>query len=235
MRRLITVLVISILCSASIIPDTFRQASDEALHFFHSHQPIIDSITQITDRPQRRVLAIVFPEMLRYNLLRDLIETTALEQLYTRYGSGLADFSIGHFQMKPSFVEELELHIRQSPELLDCYAAWISYAAMNERNRRVERIARLKQVEWQLIYACLFDAVVADCYGVEVFENEAKQIAFYATAYNCGFEKGSEYIEEQIDKRTFPYGPRLGNEQYNYAALSNAFYQHIFSSLSKQP
>jgi hypothetical protein len=42
--------------------------------------------------------AIVFPELIRYSYLRDVIEITALKALYVQYGSGYSDFSIGPFR-----------------------------------------------------------------------------------------------------------------------------------------
>ena len=53
-------------------------------------------------------LAVVFPEIVRYSDLEDLIQIRALKVLYVQYGRKYADFSVGHFQMKPSFIEQLE-------------------------------------------------------------------------------------------------------------------------------
>ena len=52
--------------------------------------------------------AVVFPELIRYSALQDFIETTAVKVLYLQGGTRGADFSIGRFQMKPSFAEALE-------------------------------------------------------------------------------------------------------------------------------
>ena len=53
-------------------------------------------------------VAVVFPELVRYSALMDFMETTAVKALYQQKGVKGADFSIGRFQMKPSFVEDLE-------------------------------------------------------------------------------------------------------------------------------
>ena len=60
------------------------------------------------------VTAIVYPELLRYNYIQDFIETSGLELIYMRYGAKTADFSIGHFQMKPSFAEHIEKYIEKN-------------------------------------------------------------------------------------------------------------------------
>ncbi len=221
-------LIFSLLCASFAQPAAFRQESEQASRFLQSHLPIIDSITQKLERPQGRVLAIVYPELLRFNLLRNLLETVAVEQLYSRYGSRAADFSIGPFQMKPSFVEELEHQIRQSPELLSCYAPYVRYPQQTAVELRTERLRRLKQFNWQVLYACLFDAVVEHCFGEGNFSDELDELAFFATAYNCGIQQGVEYIESWIDKRSFPYGHQFGNEQYNYASLSKHFFEKIY-------
>jgi len=54
------------------------------------------------------VLSIVFPELIRFNAIQDKIETFALQSLYVKYGKDYANFSVGPFQVKPSFAESLE-------------------------------------------------------------------------------------------------------------------------------
>ena len=54
------------------------------------------------------VLAIVFPELIRYSKLQDVIESNDLKVLYVQFGDTYSNFSIGRFQMKPSFCEQLE-------------------------------------------------------------------------------------------------------------------------------
>lgn len=55
----------------------------------------------------QRLQAIVFPEIMRYNGLKDGIETESLRTLYVQFGEDYADFSIGLFQMKPCFAQQL--------------------------------------------------------------------------------------------------------------------------------
>lgn len=45
---------------------------------------------------------------MRYNALKDDIESESLKVLYVQFGKTYADFSIGVFQMKPSFAEGVE-------------------------------------------------------------------------------------------------------------------------------
>ena len=50
-------------------------------------------------------IAIIFPEFVRYSALRDKMEISLLKTLYINLGEDYANFSIGQFQMKPSFAE----------------------------------------------------------------------------------------------------------------------------------
>lgn len=116
--------------------------------------------------PIAESVSVVFPEMLRYVLWKDLFETAALELLYVRYGSTKADFSIGWFQMKPSFAEKLEREIYTYPELVMHYSDLSTYSIPNNDSVdiRSERIKRLKQLSWQLKYLNAFIAVVLKRY-----------------------------------------------------------------------
>ena len=60
-------------------------------------------------------IAVIFPELVRYSALRDKMEITLLKALYINLGDEYANFSIGQFQMKPSFAEIIR---RQAPSVL---------------------------------------------------------------------------------------------------------------------
>lgn len=55
--------------------------------------------------------AIVFPEVIRYSVIRNKLELHGLFTLYVQYGERYSDFSVGYFQMKPSFARQLELDV----------------------------------------------------------------------------------------------------------------------------
>ncbi|MCA6428753.1 MAG: hypothetical protein IM613_04900, partial [Cytophagales bacterium] len=94
--------------------------------------------------PVDEVLAVVFPELIRFNSIQDKIEVLALESLYIQYGKSYANFSIGRFQIKPSFVEMLEKKILESKSPI---AAWLkltpSDTVQNESNRH-KRLQKMK-------------------------------------------------------------------------------------------
>ncbi len=137
--------------------------------------------------------AVVYPETQRYARLRDLMETTAVYGTYIATGQG-ADYSIGVFQMKPSFAEKLEQAWMRSG-LARRYGLWFD-TADNATARRV-RIARLKKDEWQAIYLGVFLRLLYLSYGsfnkqgertqdgLEALPME-EQVRLCATAYNRG-------------------------------------------------
>ena len=58
--------------------------------------------------------AVVFPELVRYSMWQDEIERAAVSGFYVVGGKDKADFSIGRFQMKPSFAEDIEAEYNRS-------------------------------------------------------------------------------------------------------------------------
>jgi hypothetical protein len=52
-----------------------------------------------------QAIAVIFPELVRYSALMDKMEITLLKALYINLGENYANFSIGRFQMKPSFAQ----------------------------------------------------------------------------------------------------------------------------------
>ncbi len=152
------------------------------------------------------IAAMVFPELVRYSLLRDKMEITALKGLYVHFGAKYANFSIGRFQMKPSFAEYIET---MSGRLGSSKAgAKISaYNATSERDIRRERIARMEEIATQTIYACaLYDVLVAKFSGEWSSMNAEERVRFAASAYNVGVQHTVGTIRVWQKKRFFPEG-----------------------------
>ena len=123
-----------------------------ALEFLLQNEEIIDNVlSDLNESEKAEVLAIVFPEIIRWNEFQDVIEISANRALYVNGGSKLGDFSLGNFQMKPSFIEALEKYISQNSDLNDVENIILN--SKNEKENRKERISRLENFEWQLKYA----------------------------------------------------------------------------------
>ena len=78
-----------------------------ALNYFKKYKTFSRNILKENNVDAEIIIPILFPERIRYSIVRDFFETAFLEAIYTSQGSDYIDFSIGDFQMKPSFIEKL--------------------------------------------------------------------------------------------------------------------------------
>jgi len=196
-----------------------------ALEFVKNNKVEIEEVSHKHENDAALLTAIVFPELLRYSLMRDYFETGVLEVIYTKYGSKYADFSIGFFQMKPSFVEALEKAIARDLNLRIEYAPLLLFKSKHEKRIRKERIARLRKLTWQLHYLNAFYEVVYSA-AAESFENNGNWLRYLATAYNRGFEQPKTEIERWYHIPNFPYGNKqVYRQQYVYAEVVLDYYQ----------
>ena len=195
-----------------------------SLEFLFQNKEYIDKIlSHLNDSEKAEVLSIVFPEIIRWNEFRDIIETTANRALYVNGGSKLSDYSIGVFQMKPSFIEDLEMYILSHSE---CNTNGIHEIIINENNnkkKREIRIHRLENFVWQLKYAYAFWIVANDRFKTIQFESQSNKIRFFSTAYNTGFLKKIKTIESWKDKKQFPFGQNKNVKAQAFADFSIEF------------
>lgn len=218
--------------SAAIHANDFRNIFDseykEALSFIKKNKTTINKITAFYKNDTAVVVSSIFPELIRYSIIRDFLETKALEYLYVNGGKGVADFSIGSFQMKPSFIEELEIFLIANPILRDKYKNVVSYASNTVLGERSERLNRLKSLEWQIIYAnCFYDAMMLRFPELED-KTKSYQIQFVSTAYNAGLNKSALEIKRLGQLKMFPFGPQYKGEQYSYNDIAVNFYKKHF-------
>jgi len=176
----------------------------EAFDFIEKESWMADSLKAHGLNPAF-ALAIVFPEIIRYSAIRDWAETKALEVLYVQYGSPYADFSVGRFQIKPSFAE-----------LLDSNRP----TAADPASIRLQRLHRLQDIKGQLHYLILF------CKQMEIHFPEYRtakpeeKLRFYATAYNTGFHKSKEQILRHLGQSEFYTTLRKPEKCLNYADVA---------------
>ncbi len=176
-------------------------------------------------------LSIVFPELIRWSAFQDFMETKANEIIYVQKGKEAANFSIGHFQMKPSFVELLEEYVA-THEALTTFN-YVVIKNKTEKECRKERIERLKQFAWQLRYAHVYWLVAMDKFKHRTFKSRKERIHFFATAYNYGFFRPETDIEAWQKKKAFPFGTQYNGEQVAYADLAVEFYEKYASQFEK--
>lgn len=214
-----------------VFPPDFQQQFDaeikQALKIVKQQESQICVAANHYELPSAEVMAMVFPELVRYSYFRDFFETTALEIIYVNLGSREADFSIGQFQMKPSFVEKLEKTVSTYPIAFEKFQFLAEYTETDARDIRKARIQRLKSSYWQIQYAFAFYAVCEACFFDQCFRNQAEKVAFYATAYNLGFDVTVKEIKEWMPVKAFPYGRKYKGGQWAYSELAGNYFQQI--------
>ncbi len=159
--------------------------------------------------PAKELKAIVFPELIRYNRVFDAIQIESLKYLYVTEGKYYADFSVGFFQMKPSFAEKVE------------HEADVSFGYKtfedNEQGRR-DRLVRLTNIESQLNYLCAFYRLCDKKFRVSNFSSVSDKIKLLATAYNAGYHLHLDKLKALQSKKHF--------SGYNYSDISLYYFNH---------
>ncbi|MEL6867198.1 MAG: hypothetical protein AAFP19_22425 [Bacteroidota bacterium] len=227
MKKLVFLLSLPFLLMALNVPVDFDLEFREAMDFIHQNQRTIHQVAKQFDGPQEEALAVVAPELLRYNLFRDLLETTALELAYVQYGAEVADFSIGPFQMKPSFTASVEEFVLADEQLKKCYGDAILRIPFHHKAIRQARLDFMESLEGQLYYAFLFAQMMSEGHDESQFTSHKDKLSYWATAYNCGHTRPTSELMQCMHQPVFPYGADFDIVQYSYAAWSQLFYQHL--------
>lgn len=206
-------------------PETYASECREALSFWTAHKSEFKIAAERAGVPASFLFAIVAPEISQYGSLTDKAQTYALKTLYVQMGKGYADFSIGRFQMKPSFVEQLEQYIQSVDTLLVLFPE-VRMTDKKGRSARVELVRRLEQQEWQMKYLALFCRVVQHRFRRMKFESEQEKLRFYANAYNAGFMLDGE----RLRRYKGAFFPHLAKQKFRYADVSLWFYENLYCS-----
>ena len=195
----------------------------DALEFVEKHKELINRIYKKYDIDSKLILSTIFPERIRYSIVKDFFETSFLQTVYTDFGSETVDFSIGDFQMKPSFVEKLEKEIEKNTQLKTKYGFLLINGISDMKQIRAKRIERMQITAYQICYSCVFYDILSQKFNIsEMTENE--RIKFTASAYNFGFNKTFKEISNNINSKYFPYGTSYKGEQYSYSDVAMDFY-----------
>ncbi|MEZ5057000.1 MAG: hypothetical protein R2879_08180 [Saprospiraceae bacterium] len=211
--------------SLSTSQTPFEEEINDAFVFIAEHQDLICNVSSKFNTSPSKAVSLGFPELIRYSLVKDLFETSALELLYEDLGSREVDFSIGPFQMKPSFVERLEKVILQHSLTFENLQFITTYKKKDVKSIRAERLERLKSVEWQLNYLFAFYEVLELVFQDEAFCSEEEKIAFFASAYNTGFDVDRNFIRKWQTEKAFPYGRKYKGPQVAYSEIALRFFE----------
>ena len=180
----------------------------------------IDSVIQSHGLTPKEVMAIAFPELIRYNSIQDKIETFALETLYVQYGKKYANFSVGEFQIKPSFAERIEIDFIEkfgTKELVTNFQINHIDTIQNQESR-MKRVKRIKSKIGMVNYLCLFWKIMNTNYPT--WKNEEEKIKFFATAYNSSYWKSKHEIDYFQSKKFFHTGLSITSTKHSYADIA---------------
>lgn len=167
----------------------------DAIDYLQKNIWIIDTMKNEGVSPDI-ALSVVIPSMLRYSGLRDIVETGAMRTLYIQSGRKYSHYSVGRFQMKPSFAEMVErTYMRQ--KLGD-----VKFVVNNSLKARAERAKRLESKEWQVQYLIMFYKIMEKRYAHIEWRNKEDKARFYATAYDVGFNRDERTIRRMMSSKT---------------------------------
>lgn len=224
-------LIVSIFCIGSI---SFSQQTDykkifgsdwvKAEAFVSENETWMKQLSGKYDVEYSVAIAVVFPEFVRYSALRDKIEITLLKALYINLGEDYANFSIGQFQMKPSFAESIQNRLpilkvklrNRFPE---------KTANKDLREYRSSIVEDLEDPESQFLYLIAFLKICEAVYDIKGM-NESRKIKFLATAYNYSFLKSFDEVEKMSDKSYF-HTKIINSESYSYADISDYWFRNF--------
>lgn len=193
---------------------------------------LLQEVIETPDSVSFFALAMAAPEVMRYRELSNLIEVQALRLMYAELGSEKLDFSVGFFQMKPSFVEELERRLSRDAVLRLKYSELITYEQKPIAAIRQERINRIldpcKSQDYLRAFAELMHFEHQEFLNCA---NTREQLCFLSTAYNLGFGYETQAILDYQDRQNFPYGSKFQGEQYAFGTLSVRIYDQLNNML----
>jgi hypothetical protein len=218
-------------CFVSLSFYSFETEIKNAVKELKSERATILDIKKTSATEGAEALAVVFPEVIRWSAFEDLIETKADELLYVNKGHIAANLSIGHFQMQPRFIEQLEEYITANPNV-----STFNYVVIREKNAKESRklrMERMKQFAWQVRYAHVFWLVAYDRFRNRTFKTRQERIHFFATAYNYGFMKPENEIEVWQKRKCFPHGSKYKGEQTAFGDIAVEFFEKYSAEFEK--
>jgi hypothetical protein len=174
-----------------------------AVDWIKQNEQLFSKYAALYKIPAKELQAIIFPELIRYNRFFDALQIESLKYLYVSEGKYYADFSVGYFQMKPSFAEAIERDADRS----------FGYRSVADgEDARKERLKRLTNTAQQLNYLCAFYKVCEQKFASRKFSSPDDRLRLFATAYNSGYQLSFDKLADLQHRKHF--------SGYNYAAIS---------------
>lgn len=208
------------------LKNAFGKEWKKAAQRVRVHRAQWHKIFESLDADAQECEAIIFPEQLRYSRLQNGMEEGATIALYVKGGTQAANFSVGYFQMKPSFVEEVEAAWMKSP-LRHKYKLY--FDVRDSQSSRQKRLKRLLDVQWQCVYLGLFYRLVRERIPELEELSGRERVIIMATAYNRDFDASLEQLQLMREDYMFHTDifPSENTEYYSYGEISAQWYSEI--------
>jgi hypothetical protein len=204
-------------------PEIFGDDWTKALQYESENRSWMEPILAKNHISYPLAVAVIFPELVRYSALRDKMEITLLKALYINLGDNYANFSIGQFQMKPSFAEMI---CEQANSVLNRRSG-ISLKRRSDyddiKDYRRSIVKDLEDPKTEFSYLVAFIKICGKNFRTNRMD-EISGLKFLATAYNFGIDKNSAEIEKMTDKKFFNT-KLFKTENYSYADVSLFWYK----------
>ena len=210
-------MALGMLCIGNSFQNQFPRQYEQGTEYCNSIAKLCDSIAGNYCLDGKIILSIGLPEACRYSSISDQIEYSALSY-FSLNDSSCFDFSIGEFQMKPSFAKRIESLALKHPALSDFRSVF------NYSHEQTETpLVRLEEPDWQIKYICCMVTYLKAVHPKQI-DDSVSGISFLAAAYNYGFESPVHEIVAWQSKKAFPYGLNSGQENLAYAEISANYY-----------
>lgn len=219
-------MLLSLILTAISFFATYPSDCSDAMEFMKANRDSANIImATLTPRERVMALAIVAPEVSQYSHVIDFVELRSLFVLYVHQGRG--NFSVGRFQMKPSFVEMLERELKKHPDLNAKYGKWITDVASitDLTEKRRTRLHHLDDINWQLKYLTIFFELAKKQTAAITFASDDEMLRHFATLYNSGLLIDQTKVRQMQARRLFPHGVR----RFNYADVASEFFKEFTS------
>ena len=204
-------------------PEIFGDDWKKAVLFEKENRVWMETVLSKNHISYPLAIAVIFPELVRYSALRDKMEITLLKALYINLGDAYANFSIGQFQMKPSFAQM----VREQSRSVLSHRSGISFKRSSEyddiKSYRKSIVKDLEDPLTEFRYLVAFIKICNRNFRTNRME-DIEALKFIATAYNYGMDKSSSEIEKMIDKKFFNT-KLFKTENYSYTDVSLYWYK----------
>ena len=204
--------------------EIFGSDWERALAFERENRSWMQPLLEHNNIPYDLAIAVIFPELVRYSALRDKMEITLLKALYINLGEQYANFSIGQFQIKPTFAEIIR---KEGPTVLERKSGIIFRQPdefENVSDYRKSIVTDLEKTETEFNYVVAFYKICEKKFRIGRME-QTKKLKFLATAYNYGLDKSAEEIESMTGGKYF--NTKLFKTQnYSYADVALYWYDN---------